>query len=490
MTQRLCITVRYLQGLSHARGDGGEPEWPPSPLRLYQALVAAAAGRWNERTKVETAAPALEWLARLDAPTIVAPVGVAGAPCRFYVPDNGGDKVGASWSRGNEGSIADYRTEKDVRPVHLRGEAVHYLYSGDGPELPKHRDILRAAARGITHLGWGADMVVGNSEVLSEADSNSLAGERWSPEPTARQGLRVPVGGTLAALATKHEAFLSRLGEDGFRPVPPLTAFRVMGYRRSVDPAPRAYAAFNILQLDASGYRPFETARRTRDVAGMARHAVALAAARNGWSKEHINEFVHGKSRDGSQPARGADSPDRFAYVPLPTINATLRRVESVRRFLVAAPSSCTDEISWVQRALSGEDLTDDAGVPAALATILPKSDWVLRQYVEEATAWATVTPVILPRHQGYDDVEAGDCLREAFEHAGYSRELLAQTEIDWQRVGFWRGADLASRYLPPENLAHKPRYHVRVKFPHPIRGPIVIGAGRYRGFGLFAKFG
>ena len=29
--------------------------------------------------------------------------------------------------------------------------------------------------------------------------------------------------------------------------------------------------------------------------------------------------------------------------------------------------------------------------------------------------------------------------------------------------------------------------YHVTVTFPHPVSGPLAIGAGRYRGLGLFA---
>jgi hypothetical protein len=41
---------------------------------------------------------------------------------RLYVPDNVADKMARSWSRGQEASIADYRTEKDVRPVRLMGK--------------------------------------------------------------------------------------------------------------------------------------------------------------------------------------------------------------------------------------------------------------------------------------------------------------------------------------------------------------------------------
>jgi CRISPR-associated protein Csb2 len=29
--------------------------------------------------------------------------------------------------------------------------------------------------------------------------------------------------------------------------------------------------------------------------------------------------------------------------------------------------------------------------------------------------------------------------------------------------------------------------YHVRVRFPHSVSGPLSVGSGRYRGLGLFA---
>src|SRR5690242_6635024 len=110
------ITMRLLDDTFHGRGNEGEPEWPPSPLRAFQALVAGAAARWNERLRLEYAVPALRWLENQSAPTIVAAVGVpSDAKYRLYVPDNVADKVAKSWRGGNvSASIADYRTEKDV----------------------------------------------------------------------------------------------------------------------------------------------------------------------------------------------------------------------------------------------------------------------------------------------------------------------------------------------------------------------------------------
>ena len=67
----LCVTVRFLQPTFHGRIDGGEGEWPPSPLRLFQALVASAARLpigLDDRTR-----EAFHWLERCSAPIILAP---------------------------------------------------------------------------------------------------------------------------------------------------------------------------------------------------------------------------------------------------------------------------------------------------------------------------------------------------------------------------------------------------------------------------------
>lgn len=388
-------------------------------------------------------------------------------------------------------------------------EAVRFLYSLPNGDCP-HFDALRTAARSITHLGWGIDMVAGNAELLTESQVAELLGEIWQPTAdNSGTAFRVATAGTLEALLEKHERFLHRLKDGGFKPVPPLSKFRVVGYRRASDPVPRAYAAFSLLKPDASGNRSFDPLRRTRDVAGMIRHAVASVAADQGWSDERINVFVHGKTPDGAQPSSGATSPDRLQYLPLPTINPL--RVESIRRVLIAAPSQCGPSITWLQRALAGAELVND-NAAAALLTILPRSDHVLQQYVGEARTWSTVTPVILPGfddpdhlrrklQQGCDaetqrrylerlDTRLENLLRKAFRQAGFSDDLLAETQLEWRGIGFRAGVDLASRYLPPQNLSASSRVHVRVRFPIPIRGPLAVGSGRFRGFGLFAQEG
>ncbi|MDY3558632.1 type I-U CRISPR-associated protein Csb2 [Gemmata sp. JC673] len=489
--------MRFLQPCAHGRGDGEEPEWPPSPLRVFQALVAAAAARWNERTRLEYAVPALEWLAKQPAPTVIASQGVpSGVKYRLYVPDNVADKVAKAWSGGNtSASIADSRTEKDVRPTHLIGKsdelpAVNYLYPiGDtDSEFATHKETLVTAARSVTHLGWGVDMVAGDARVLSEEEAANLTGERWRPAAGASTTqLRAPRAGTLNALAQKHEAFLNRLSADGFKPVPPLTVFDTVGYRRDTEPAAREWVAFRITSVDPDAPNPsFDTPAKCRDVAAWVRHATG-EVCRN-WPFPDFASFVHGHTESGSQ-TKGERADERFMYLPLPSIERRGDRGEhvgAIRRVLVAAPPGFGERIEWIRRRLPGQELVWDNRAQGLL-NALPDSDWVLRRYTENAQTWSTVTPVIWPGHDDHNPEKAARLLRKAFVDAGFARAVVdAITELDWRPVGFRAGAELASRYALPDRLNGR-RYHVRVRFAHPVRGPLAVGAGRYRGLGVFA---
>jgi CRISPR-associated protein Csb2 len=522
MSTRFCITIRFLDSRCHARGDGGEPEWPPSPLRLFQSLVAASAARWNERTRLEHAAPALHWLEKQQAPEIVAPVAEAShVKYRLYVPDNVADKVGKSWSAGRDASIADYRTEKDVRPTHLRGgDAIHYLYQIDAADCP-HLDDLSAAARSITHLGWGVDMVVASASVISDKDSAKLSGERWRPvEDRSFAGYRVPIPGTLDALSEKHGAFLNRLGANGFRPVSPLSAFQVVNYRRATDSPLSQFAAFGILKPDASAFRAFDTVRRGVSLAGMMRCAAKKAARIAAWPDEKVNAFVLGHGEAKGESHRPVNGP-RFAYIPLPSIehlgDGQAEVVGAVRRALVMIFGNDQQrEIDWARRALSGVDLVaKDDHQAKAILSLIPNSDRMVKRYTRRAATWSTITPIVLP---GYDDPnhyrrrlkkQLGSeeqhrllarldnrielLLRKAIAQAGHSEILAQNAQIEWRTTGFRPGADLAMRYTVPEKLRRFPRYHARITWRNEhgnsieLPGPICLGGGRYYGLGLFA---
>ena len=139
MSSHLCFSIQFLSGLFHGRRDGGEPEWPPSPMRLFQALVAASAAKSGDEF-AERAAPALRWLEQQPPPLIVAPPATVTTPYRLSVPNNAMDIVGRAWARGNlygdgDANPATHRAMKTVQPLRLvGGDAVHYLW-----QLPDRR---------------------------------------------------------------------------------------------------------------------------------------------------------------------------------------------------------------------------------------------------------------------------------------------------------------------------------------------------------------
>ena len=538
MSGFLCISVHFLSPWPTYHGccDAGETEWPPSPVRLFQALVASAVDPFDLSRVSESARLTLDWLTQLPAPSILSPAHIMGSGFRLSVPNNDLDGPAAMWWKGAEPvkphRPIDLRTMKTVRPVHIRAitgneATVHYLYPLPDacPDLDQHFTTLRTAARSITHLGWGIDMVAGNAEVLDEAGLADLKGERWEPSSSGSgTGLRVPVEGTLTALAERHERFLGRLSTDGFRPVPPLTKFKVVSYRRAFEPVSPQVAAFQLLQPDFSKPRAFDTVMKSRHVAGMLRCATQQAANLNGWSDERIACFVmgHGEARgEAHRPVGQA----RLAYLPLPSIERRGTRgnvVTAVRRALLTVwGGHGAEEIRWAQRTLSGAALIDKSSQSTtAILSNMPLNDWCVRQYVPRmgASDWATVTPVVLP---GYDDPDhfrkrlnrrestldsteqrrlldkldsrIDGLLRKAIRQAGYAEELAAHAQLEWRTVGYLAGVDIASRYEPPPHLKKLSRYHVKIRWCDAsgnavrVPGPVCLGGGRYVGLGLFA---
>lgn len=512
----LCVTVRWLDDRYHGQNADGEPEWPPSPLRLFQAMLAGICRRVGE---AEVLLGAMRWVQTLPPPHIVAPASQPGRIFTRFVPDNDSDRKFDRQER---------LSAKLVCPTLLLDPSpIHYLWTLADPlsnEVRTHVESLAHAAGSIVALGWGVDMAAGRASVIPDEQADALDGERWLPNNApGGDGLRVPRPGTLDALIERHNSFLDRLGPDGFTEPPPLSkkGYDVFVYRRATDPPQRPVAAFSLLKLDASGFRAFDTARRALTVAGMMRHAAKRAAQYAGWSESKINAFIlgHGESKDASEHV--AVGPQRFAYLPLPSIEGRGEGkalvVGSVRRaMLTAFGNDCEEEIAWARRALSGQELIDEDKnqPPVALLSLLPATDKIVRRYTQPDASWATVTPVVLP---GYDDpahyrrrlkqeIRAEEqkqlltrlndridgLLRKAITQAGFSQVLADHAELEWRKVGFWPGADLADRYGVPDHLRRFPRFHVRLNWrdahdrPLQVSGPVCIGGGRFFGLGLF----
>ena len=106
--------------------------------------------------------------------------------------------------------------------------------------------------------------------------------------------------------------------------------------------------------------------------------------------------------------------------------------------------------------------------------------------WTRESRVWASVTPVVLNRHfDGKDKWEqAADSVKDMCGHIGLPRP----SEVLLHPVSLVEGVPHTRDY---PKLTHKngggrrSHSHAVLVFDEPVRGPVLIGAGRFRGYGL-----
>lgn len=480
MANHLCISVTLLDPLFHGRGNGDKPEWPPSPMRLFQALLAGSRTGCRCRDWSGAKAEAFRWLESRDPPVIIAPPAWPAPAYTLFVPNNDGDR---RFDR------QDRLTSKVARPHRLAccdetnsRQTLHYLWSipqEDWRTVRPHADLFCREARHLMALGWGIDQAVGNGRILTDVEASALPGRRWRPWRNHRPGQnmsRVPMPHSLDDLERVHESFLKRVSGRQFNPPLKLSRFDSVTYLSAVALPPRSYAAFEL--PEGVAFRQ----ESANEVAAMLRSLACDRAMTDthefpGGSKTYVAGHVNGAKR----------TPPRFSYLPLPTIGHE-HADGMIRRVMIAEPYGGDGaHARWAQQRLRNQVLRDEDGNERGVLLDLWRSSspTMLDRYLCENRIWSTVTPVILP---GFDDgkhAKAARLLLQAVQHAGVPIEAI--TDLTLRKAPFWSGAQHPRQYHRPDYLKHLPAWHGRLVFRECIPGPLAVGAGRHCGLGLFA---
>jgi CRISPR-associated protein Csb2 len=110
--------------------------------------------------------------------------------------------------------------------------------------------------------------------------------------------------------------------------------------------------------------------------------------------------------------------------------------------------------------------------------------------WTEPSKRWATVTPMAFDRHpkgrgeDAFDEIET--MVLQACERVGLPTSIIRSVHI--MPVSAHQGSP-ANRGFPclqrksGGNIHHS---HVAITFTDAVSGPLMLGAGRYRGYGLF----
>lgn len=550
----LALGIDFLTGVAVMTDASSreKAEWPPHPARIFMALVAAhyesrplpedgpaAEQAWNRERA------ALEWLEGQGAPQMNWPDASPRDVVKVYVPVNDAgvppnpSRVKESELRSALGVMPDQRSRQErtfpTMFVGGEGRGRHvYLRWPDAAPAAEVLDALTGLARKVNRIGHSSSLALVWVAKAEEASATAYEPNARSPQASRGIQLRVPTPGLLAqldqcfnageidaffeiseAIATgngraKEQAkatFKERFGTTWSRSVSaPVrlrpSSGRTARYSRVNEPANHVVATgfdSDLLVLT----------KQEGPVLGLESTA-ALTAALRGYllqGGESKPEWFTGHSAPGVPSTRG-----HTALLPLAFVGAE-HADGHILGLAVAFPRAigAAERAECLRGRLfgpSGEDLEPELKL-GNLGT------WTIRReerslpplalrsatWCEPSSVWASVTPVVLDRHPKFDQRterarwrdEVAASIVQSCERQGLPKPDL----IDVDKTSWHRGAPRAKPgpdgmpWLPTkEGVAPRQQVHVLIQFPCEVRGPLLLGAGRFRGYGLCKPLG
>jgi len=462
----LALRVTYLMGRVYSAmfedGDGkAEPEWPPHPSRLFSALTAA----WGEGGSEEELRTALEWLERQPAPKILFGGHTTRRRVQAFVPVNDDETLPEDRARKGRVFPSASLTDPDVYFIWETAPA-------DDVRLKLDRILQRTSS-----LGHSSSLV--SIEIADAVEAGRLT--EWQPGASRGARLRVPYSGRLQELVERHRRF-EETGAKIFRPTTGRTSLYAPPHEDAMGP-PRGIFEHMIILKKAAGQ------------AASLRSTLSITAALRGALLKHapqpVPEYISGHA-----PGSTAESPIRsdaphvalipVANVGFPYSDGGLMGVAVVlpRAFVREQRETCWRAVEEIEKLVMPWGWWDVklADAEETGRGLLPET------WTNASLVWATITPLVFDRYpKDPYGAEAEQTVRDALARVG----LPAPCEIDLHYNAWHTGVPKASLFPPAPGRAGKPqRYHchVRVRFERPVAGPLLAGAGRFYGYGLFRQ--
>ncbi len=477
----------------HDRRFHGEGDWPPSPARLFQALVAGAglAGPLGDAER-----KALEWLERQDPPTIAVPSswrpprGV-----RLYVPNNDADRIG-----GDPRRMAEIRTATKVFRPRILDTDAPFVYAWPLEGDDRAETICKLAER-LYQLGRGIDMAWAWGEIVDDSGLDELLAAHPGRvfRPSAANGattLASPSRGSLESLERRHRAYGERFdsGSRGRRGVfsqPPRPRFQSTAYG-----SPDSRRLYQLEQLTAPGaFAPWPLEHCSALVVLLRDGAVKRLREAIPKRAAVIDRVLIGRKPDGTN-----DGPteDRVRIIPLPSIGH-MHADREIRRVLVDVPPTCPlgpDDVAW---AFSGLPVPDPRTGEVRSELVAEGDLGFVRHYAADGPpshrVWRTVTAAALPerarrrgaksgRERAAEQARAAAAVHQALRHANVR---AAPEAIRVQREPFEANGAHAEAFAEGTRFTGQRLWHFEVTFRVPVPGPLVLGDGRFLGLGVMA---
>lgn len=543
----LAIEVEFLTGryVATAYNSRLDAEWPPHPARLFSALAATHFASDPPAAEERTA---LEWLAAQAPPSIRAADESARDVVKVFVPVNDValtnvdaeaaelDEVGAALDAarvandlkaikkaasavakaeqrlakaitdrtglgrvaGNpatavrvlpEYRVRQPRTFPSVTPTDPR---VTYVWPAATPTAAQ-REAIDSLLQRLVRLGHSSSLVV--ARLVDEPVTPV-----WRPADDGETVLRTVQAGQLGAL---ERAFALHSEAD-----PRVLPARFEGYtRRSpAQDAPHPRSTFSdawlVLRRVGGPSLPMTAAARVS-------RTIRKALLR--WARL-IPEVLSGHTEDRQPSER-----DHLAIVPLPFI-AHPHASGGILGVALILPRDVDEDdrraVFAAVDAWEGAERREDEDTPRLPVHLGgggvlelerldlggPQASLRAATWCGPSSVWYSATPVALDHNPGdlhsRDPAKLARALEEArttIRRACVRIGLPEPVAVEILPAPPLAGAAKARHYPPFPEQADRTRRvlsHARMEFSMPIRGPVLLGAGRYVGLGLFRPEG
>ena len=469
----LAISVELLHGTFRGDPDGTantgrltRGEWPPSPARLFAALVAADGTR--EKCRV-TDGTELAWFERLPPPVIYAdsrPLHQKLKP-RYVVEHRSRFVIVKRRNTVNLRVHQEYigRVGTAIRAgVRVAPRCPHIVYSWNvEPPAQSTLDALRRRAARIGYLG-ASDSTV-RVRVTTCAPPSAGGNDTFIPDEQGDAVIDVTAPGDLQVLDRMYDAWCKRGASVSRLQFPALR--HGCGYRSPLlaQPIDRGeVVAWLRLGAAVSG-------RRISVVAALFKQAI-LSHYQRIHGRPPAVLHGHGFKGTGYEIAR---------YLALPDVGYRWSRGR-IHGLALWVPAGCESIVLQMARdaAFAVRRLTGQ-GIDVSVA---PRGDdsrpfaACPDRWLRPSRGWVTALPAIHERRHPLDLAELARWCR----HAGLPDPVSFRSA----RTPLVAGAvDLAPVEVNRPNRPALPYSHVELWFNHAVPGPVVIGSGRQRGFGL-----
>lgn len=479
----LALDVEWLLGVCFAGHSPAseEPDWPPQPDRIFSALVAS----WGARGESDDERQALLWLERQAPPSVWA---IDSAWHRTsvtsFVPPNDA-------ATSNLAILPDRRRRQPRRfpavALPRQDGVAHLRLSWLEAPAPDVLARLQDLADTTSYVGHSSSLVRCRFHI--SADFNQVG----SP------ATRAPYKGRMVELERLYDRHM-RTADANARPLPAPVYHSV----KTSDPVvleSHFGRNWDVLEY-AEGDRP--DARATAEVGRVMRCALMSA-----WQGT-IPEWISGHQPDGA-PSRQP----HLAVVPM--INAGWAWSDGAWYGIGLVPprdiektwTASATQAAGQSRRLYANALHALEGSDGLIELRLGRLGVVRLRYLEAtgrdtlqslrpdrygapARTWTTVTPIALDRHPKRADLmtEGADIIADSCARVGLPKPASVLVHKHAAAIGAasaWppSGAPRWANWYRPGVLANRPFVHATIHFSESVRGPVILGAGRFLGLGL-----